>query len=108
MDYEKEEEIVEEEVFVGYDQLGEIQKEHTMYPSRYKIGESVFLEVWEEGNRSTYKIPAYIRAITFTNSKVRYSVYLKNMHTTFHNIDSAFIVESPDEDEADFGSDNYS
>jgi hypothetical protein len=38
-------------------------------------------------------VKGYIRAITFTNCKVRYSVKLDedNMDTTFHNIDSVWV-----------------
>ena len=80
------------------------EKEHTNYPSRFAIGESVILKL------SGYSINCYIRAVLFSNSKVRYSVYVKADKTTIHNIDSCFIEDDLEnvKDKGDFGDDNYS
>ncbi len=60
------------------------------YPSRYKLGEHVYIEI--SGN----KIPAWIRTITFTQGKVRYSVFIevkKDSLTTLHNLDSTLFFD---------------
>lgn len=45
------------------------------------------------------EIPGRIRAVIFTSSKVRYSVRVgaEGSETTLHNVDSAFVVQEPDE-----------
>ena len=79
------------------------EKEHVNYPSRFEIGESVVLSL------NNYGIPCYIRAVTFTNGKVRYSLYVKNDKTTIHNVDSYFVNEDVDSKEnVKFDFDNYS
>lgn len=80
-------------------------KQHTILKSRYSSGESV-LFVADRCNNIT--VEAYVRAIVFTNAKIRYSIYLKNNKTTIHNVDSSFIVDSDSKDRLDFGMDNYS
>jgi len=81
------------------------EKKHTNYPSRFAIGESVLF--CPDGKS---KIKSYIRAIIFTNCKVRYSIYLKDVETTIHNVDSYFIDDDLDnvEDKVNFGDDDYS
>lgn len=54
--------------------------------SAFQIGERVKLTVIQ-----TAPIYAYVRAITFTSSKVRYALWVKEAETTLHNIDSAFV-----------------
>ena len=75
-------------------------------PSRHQIGDSVIFSP-ENGS---YAIPAYVRAIIFTNSKIRYSLYLIAMKSTIHNVDSV-LVDNCDVKgfkKMDFGADNYS
>ena len=84
---------------------GEVKgKQHL--PSLYQIGDSVSFSP-ENGE---YAIPAYIRAITFTNSKIRYSLYLIAMKSTIHNVDSVLVTDclTGDFKKMDFGDDNYS
>lgn len=73
--------------------------------SQFQIGECVKLTVIQ--SRPIY---AYVRAITFTASKVRYALWVKEAETTLHNVDSAY-VENPEIEYRgfhDFGEDNYS
>jgi len=74
-------------------------------PSRCEIGEKVLLDFGKNGKLEN----AYIRAIIFTNAKVRYSVFLEDSVTTIHNIDSVFIksIEPKEITEFDYA-DNYS
>lgn len=84
-------------------------KEHTYCPTRYQIGEEVSFVILDEEGRETYKVPAYVRAIIFSNVKVRYSLYLKNMKTTIHNVDSVFVVDTENSPtHIEFEVDNYS
>lgn len=76
------------------------------YESLFSIGERVRITVIQ-----TRPIYGYIRAITFTSSKVRYAVWIKEAETTLHNIDSAFVnaVESENEHAIiEMPEDNYS
>lgn len=73
--------------------------------SAYEIGERVKIAVI-----LTAPIFGYVRAVTFTSSKVRYAIWIKEADTTLHNIDSAFIEKARD-DQAGFivmPEDNYS
>lgn len=83
-------------------------KKHAQYPSRYEVGEEVVFVLLGKDKKEQYKAPAYIRAVMFTNEKVRYSVYLKYMKTTIHNVDSVFIQDAENSGSVDFGFDNYS
>jgi len=76
------------------------------YPSIYKIGEKVIADFKTNGKLKNI----YIRAIIFTNAKVRYSLFLANSNTTLHNVDSCFVedVEKGQEDFIEFEMDNYS
>lgn len=71
--------------------------------SRFGIGEGVILDT---GN-NTYKF-AFVRAVIFSASKVRYSLWLPSMETTLHNVDSVFVAPDPEPKFKDFGEDNYS
>lgn len=73
-------------------------------PSASQIGDQVILRF-----RGATIIDAFVRAITFTSCKVRYSVFLFHEGTTLHNIDSAFVedIKGP-KGWIDFGADNYS
>jgi len=53
--------------------------------SGLQIGEPCWLCI--EGNAAK----GYVRAITFTNAKVRYAVRLKRDWTTVHNVDSVYV-----------------
>jgi hypothetical protein len=50
----------------------------------------------------------YVRAIIFTNMKVRYSVFLSRSKTTLHNVDSVFCEKIENPNFVDFADDNYS
>lgn len=63
----------------------------TQFPSAFGIGEKVILQVATE----TY-ISVYVRAVTFTSGKVRYSLFNKLLETSYHNVDSAFLSEVPE------------
>ncbi len=54
------------------------------------------------------KIEGHVRAITFTSSKVRYSIRVWGDDTTLHNIDSAFVFSEPNAEIIDMPEDNYS
>lgn len=73
--------------------------------SLFQIGERVKLTVIQ-----TTPVIGYIRAITFTKSKVRYALWIKEAETTLHNIDSAFVEELPEAEREilDMPEDNYS
>jgi len=80
------------------------------YPSRYAIGDSVRITL-----PGSPPVDGWIRAIIFSNAKVRYSVYVNAKEdddeavTTLHNIDSVFISDGTGEkmDMTEFD-DNYS
>lgn len=78
---------------------------HT-FVSVYNIGDPVWITLGEN------QIPGWIRTVTFTRSKVRYSVvYIdpndSELVTTLHNIDS-FVVSGRAGKWLDLGEDNYS
>lgn len=75
------------------------------YESQFQIGERIKLHTGKD-----HGVWGYVRSITFTSSKVRYSIYLEELKTTYHNVDSAFVsdVAPGDEGSMDFGEDNYS
>jgi hypothetical protein len=76
-----------------------------LYPSSVAIGEQVRFKI-PMNNIETEK--AYIRAIIFSNCKIRFSVYLDESKTTLHNVDSIWIEKMKDPKMMDFGEDNYS
>ena len=82
----------DKQVFIGEDLVKDY--ESISYPSRYKIGQKVKVEFEESGMNTT---EAYVRYITFTNSKVRYGIFLNKSETTIHNVDSYWIKEGYDE-----------
>lgn len=84
------------------------EKEHTNYPSRYKIGEHVLVR-FTPGEDVSANVPilkGVIRAIIFTTGKIRYSVIIN--HSTMHNIDSACVYDDPDGGFTELDFDNYS
>lgn len=84
-----------------------------LFQSAFGVGQAVSISM------NGVKLDGNIRSVTFTDMKVRYSISIcVNMYddstvekeikrTTFHNIDSVFIVNR-DGDNVDFGGDNYS
>ena len=81
-------------------------KESTKYPSRYAIGEAVDLVLSKE--EDGLRIPAFVRAIIFTNMKVRYTLYLKEIRSSIHNVDSIWVRDSSSDETVNFEDDNYS
>lgn len=89
------------------------------FDSRFSIGERVLIH-FQGGENDGLKVGGYIRAVTFTTSKVRYAVTIlgfdppdtkiisEGMGTTLHNLDSALLEEHPEPDLVDFGFDNLS
>lgn len=76
-----------------------------IYPSSMVVGEQVRLKI-PDNNIDTEK--AYIRAIIFTNMKVRFSIFLEGSDTTIHNVDSVWVEKLYSPNMMDFGEDNYS
>lgn len=72
------------------------------YDTLYEVGQRVKLETKEF---STDR--AKIRAVIFSNAKVRYSIYLMDSQTTLHNVDGIFVVEGYEVDMSN-KFDNYS
>ncbi len=65
------------------------------YPSKYAIGDSIQITM-----PKSPAVDGWIRAIIFSNAKVRYSIFVEvdrdkkeNGMTTLHNIDSVFISD---------------
>ena len=77
----------------------------TKLESTFQIGERVKLTVIQ-----STPIFAYVRAIIFTSSKVRYSLWIKEAETTLHNIDSVYVEEAPELEREiiEMPEDNYS
>lgn len=73
----------------------------TTFESAYAIGQHVMLSLNQE------PIEAVVRTVTFTTGKVRYSVWLVDLQSTLHNIDSALITEGLDK-YSEMAYDNYS
>lgn len=71
------------------------------FESAFNIGDSVLVTL---GGTA---IPAYVRAVTFSTGKVRYSVVIDDGSSmTLHNLDSVLVTKgtlTP----ASFGFDNY-
>ncbi len=73
-------------------------KEHTNFPSRYKHGEKVMLNLFNYG-----KIPAKITKIHFSESSIFYDleIYMinekanecKDIYTRIHNIESIHVCD---------------
>lgn len=76
--------------------------------SLFNIGERVIFYLDDNLHSDEF----YVRAIIFTNMKVRYSLFYKPQNTTLHNIDSIFCekyINSEGETESiEFEGDNYS
>lgn len=81
------------------------QQHPESYVSQHAIGDRVKLTVIQ-----TAPIYAYVRAITFTSSKVRYALWVQEAETTLHNVDSAYVepCDKGDFDTHEFSDDNYS
>jgi len=77
----------------------------TKLESSFAIGERVKLTVIQ-----AQPIYAYVRAIIFTVSKVRYSLWVKEAETTLHNIDSVYVeaVAESERETIEMPEDNYS
>lgn len=56
------------------------------YESLFQLGERVILAA-----NPTALTFGYIRAVTFTSSKVRYAIWIKETSTTLHNVDSTVV-----------------
>lgn len=84
-------------------------EDHVEFPSLFGIGERVDVAFGIDVLTETY-----VRAVIFTNAKVRYSIFLNTVQTTIHNVDSVFVFKhqsiegdtAPDSIKFDF--DNYS
>jgi hypothetical protein len=72
------------------------------FESAFVIGQRVSIQV------QGVKIEGHVRAIIFTSSKVRYSVWALGDETTLHNIDSTFVTSEPDAEVIPMHEDNYS
>ena len=95
----------------------DLEVEHTRtratnFPSSLGIGDPVWVTL--QGHR----LVGWVRAATFTNSKVRYAVYVTVSadtaeeqelldYTTLHNLDSV-LVTSRSGQRREWGPDNYS
>ncbi len=77
----------------------------TKLESSFQIGERVKLTVIP-----TAPTFGYVRAIIFTSSKVRYSLWIKEAETTLHNIDSVYVEGLPESEREviEMPEDNYS
>lgn len=88
-----------------YDKIQKTHEGNYQHPSAYQIGHKV-----DVTGMNGEKL--YIRAIIFTNSKIRYSIYDAELQTTFHNVDSVYISQpqnsSTIDQYIDLGEDNYS
>lgn len=80
-------------------------KENNGFVSKFSIGEKVLLNL-----KDAVPITAFVRAVTFTNAKVRYSLFIKDSETTLYNVDSFFVQEVADYDKEfiEFDLDNFS
>lgn len=74
----------------------------TRFESAFRIGQKVQVAL-----QGLY-IVGHVRAITFTSSKVRYSVRVTGDETTLHNIDSTFVFSEPGAEVIEMPEDNYS
>ncbi len=77
----------------------------TKLESSFQIGERVKLTAIQSS-----PIFGYVRAIIFTSSKVRYSLWIKEAETTLHNIDSVYVEGLPESEREVIAmpEDNYS
>lgn len=84
------------------------EREHTFYPSRFKIGEHVLVRFTPPENIEEIVpvLKGIVRAIIFTTGKIRYSITVN--HSTMHNIDSACVFDDPDGGFTELDFDNYS
>ncbi|MGQ4893495.1 MAG: hypothetical protein ACP6IQ_02595 [Candidatus Njordarchaeia archaeon] len=86
----------------------ELTENHENFPSQFGIGDPVKIKI------NDIEISGWIRAVLFTNGKVRYCVRIKvneeydESYTTFHNIDSVFVVSNPEGEKMEWIFDNHS
>lgn len=75
------------------------------FESAFGIGEKVEFRVIQ-----ATPMKAFVRAVTFTNAKVRYALFVSEAETTLHNVDSTFVhaVTGRAAEFMEFGPDNYS
>lgn len=79
-------------------------EKYMTFESKFSIGEKIKLTVIQSS-----PIYGYVRTVTFTSGKVRYSIFIKEVMTTLHNIDSVFIEKvDGDKETITFDFDNYS
>jgi hypothetical protein len=78
------------------------------YESKFAVGERVILNLRQPGTPTIF---AFVRAVTFSSSKIRYALFInEGAETTLHNVDSFFVEPVSEADKAtiDFTEDNYS
>lgn len=85
--------------------MSEEIKEKVLLSCTVKIGEQVKLIFVKEKFET---INCYIRAIIFSNAKVRFSIFLSEEKTTLHNVDSCFIEKLENPNFLNFEDDIYS
>jgi hypothetical protein len=68
------------------DKIERVTEPYTDLPSAYQIGELVNVTTSPK-----FTFTGFIRAVTFTSSKVRYAVWIEETQTTLHNIDSVYV-----------------
>lgn len=76
-------------------------KPHTLLPSQHQIGDRVKVCLMPQGEMSFPGILAYVRAVHFTISKIKYDVEVMfdgNYSTRIYNIDSVLVLK-PDSQE---------
>lgn len=103
------------------------EDDNFLYPCTLQIGQGVLFQLPGGLNDGT-EARGYLRAITFTSSKVRFAVFFPGVDPpdsidaskalglrpgsgmTIHNVDSCLVTPDPDWDGClwDFGFDNYS
>lgn len=70
---------------------------HTLYPSRYEIGEKVKVFLMPEGEETFPGFNAVVTAVHFTISKVKYDLEIKfyGEHTSrIYNVDSILVKDA--------------
>lgn len=72
------------------------KESYTEYPSRYAIGDKVKVFLMPEGEESFPGFNATVKAVHFTNSKVKYDLEIKfsgDWTTRVYNIDSILVSD---------------
>jgi hypothetical protein len=85
------------------------------FPSVFAIGDPVQIISFTDGKPVETGLHGHIRAVLFTNGKVRYSVRVMidsngdvDDCTTFHNLDSIVVVSWEEGEKITTSFDNYS